>query len=61
MLTGSAGREISKEEDALPLIPSSTMLELRLCGHRRQSVPSDDIVQNVEAGGCVFQMLLTSA
>jgi len=42
---GSARKRISKEEGAISLIPSSTMLRvhiwLRLCGHRRQSVPGD--------------------
>jgi hypothetical protein len=41
----SAGKEILEEEGALPLIPSSTSVEmffwLKLCEHRRQSVPSD--------------------
>jgi len=45
MLRSSAGKEISEEEGAMPLIPSSTMLQrafwLKLYGRHRQIVPGD--------------------
>jgi len=38
-------------------VPSSTMLKVvlrqKLCGRRRQTVPSDDDVLNVVAVGCL--------
>jgi len=47
----AAEKEISKEEGDKELMPSSTMLKCivrqKLRGHRRQTVPSDDDVQNV--------------
>jgi len=53
MTAGSAGKRISEEEGVMPLIPSSTMLpcvvRLKLCERHRQTVPSDDDVQNVVA------------
>ena len=60
----SAGKRISKEEGDYRLAPSSTMMgcvvRLKLCGCRRQTVPSDIIIQH---GSCGFmvQMLLTFA
>jgi len=45
-----------KEEVGISLRPSSTMLQvccvrLKLCGRRRQTVPSDDDVQNEDGCG----------
>ncbi len=55
MLSGSAGREISKEEGGNRLAPSFAMLKrvvrLRLCGRSRRSGPNDDIIQH--GCGCI--------
>ncbi len=49
------GKEVSQEEGDSCLVPSSTKLadivRLRLRGRRRQTVPSDDDVQNVVVMG----------
>jgi len=62
MLTSSARREISKEEGAMPLIPSSAMLRvylwLKLCERRRQTAPNDDIIQNVVAAAVCFVVVV---
>jgi len=48
----AAGKRISQEEGNYSLIPSSTIW-LKLCGHRRTTVPGDINEQNVMADEAV--------